>query len=124
MKRGGVAGNRGGRGQPKPSALHEIQGTARKDRHDAAREPSLRVDLRDPPPGMSLRQIETWRRMIGVMCAGVIKEPDADALRLYCELEERHNDAEMRRRELDGVMFIENGAGTLAVHPIHRILNE
>jgi P27 family predicted phage terminase small subunit len=69
---------------PKPIALHEAQGTFRKDRH------SKKVDFGDadlsPPPFLVGLEKKEWQRVAPILAAsGLLRDADRSMLAAYCE---------------------------------------
>src|SRR4249919_1486669 len=79
---------------PKPTALHKLHGTARKDRHaNRAAEPTPLADLGEPPPELTDSQQAVWSHAVRHMPAGVLKSLDCDVFLVWVETVDRYRTA-------------------------------
>jgi P27 family predicted phage terminase small subunit len=119
-----MRGNRGG-GRPKPTALHELHGTARKDRHaKRAAEPKPVGD----PDWFAPGELEQWQYAIKNTPAGVVKLLDRNALILWCEASERHRLAMLALAETNRRYpkrpYLVIKKGVLAVSPLVAVIDK
>jgi P27 family predicted phage terminase small subunit len=89
--------------RPKPTALHQLQGTLNPTRHgrDRSREPIPLGDLDEPPHDLTDSQEAIWRYAVANMPRGVMKRIDRDMLRIWVEASDRHNTARLMQAMLD-----------------------
>ena len=71
----------------KPTKLHVVSGTYRKDRHaDRAGEPEVIEPLGDPPSGWRPTAKVLWHELAGQVPEGVATKADRVAFELLCRL--------------------------------------
>jgi P27 family predicted phage terminase small subunit len=90
--------------KPKPTALHELQGTFNATRHgrDRAGEPEALGDgLSEPPDFLSEGQREAWLYAIRFAPAGVLKPIDRNVLLIWCQAEDSFRRAMAAQSILD-----------------------
>jgi P27 family predicted phage terminase small subunit len=113
---------------PKPTALHNLHGTARKDRHaKRAAEPVPLGDLTDAPDWFTPSQREGWEYAIRHCPRGVLKLLDRTALVLWVEAEDRHRgamiaQATLNRRAPDAPWLVKGPDG-LIMSPYVEIMD-
>ena len=114
---------------PKPTALHRLHGTLRKDRQGAKRaaEPVPLGDLVDAPDWFTPSQREGWDYAIRHCPKGVLKLIDRSALVLWVEAEDRHRgamiaQATLNRRAPDAPWLVKGPDG-LIVSPYVEIMD-
>lgn len=121
-----MTAGRGGR-PPKPTALHKIHGTARKDRNHRPLEPQPVGDLTDAPDWFTASQREGWEYAIRHCPRGVLKLLDRGALVLWVEAEDRHRAAMIAQATLNRrspeVPFLVKGPDGLMVSPYVEIID-
>lgn len=124
-----MRGNRGG-GTPKPTALHKLHGTARRDRHaKRAAEPVPVGDLTgDAPEWFGHGEREQWDYAIKNTPAGVVKLLDRNALIMWCEASERHRLAMLALAETNRRYpkrpYLVLKKGVLAVSPLVVVIDK
>lgn len=72
----------------KPTAIHQLNGTYRKDRHgDPAQELKIDEELPSPPQWLDAIAIREWNRIVDVMSEHkVLRATDFAILAIYCSL--------------------------------------
>jgi P27 family predicted phage terminase small subunit len=90
--------------RPKPTALHELQGTLNATRHKhRALEPVAPGPALDAPPDwLSPSQQEGWRYAIAHAPKDLLKPIDRTVLLVWVEAEDRHRRACMAQAAIDG----------------------
>jgi P27 family predicted phage terminase small subunit len=81
--------------------LHQLHGTARKDRNSNPLEPMPLGDLSEPPSWMTDAQQDGWRYAIQHCPKGLLKLLDRGVLTLWVEAEDRHRSASMAQARLN-----------------------
>jgi P27 family predicted phage terminase small subunit len=78
-------GNRGGR-PPKPTALHQLEGTYNPSRHGRKRasEPQPTGNLDEPPDWLNDSQRDAWHYAIANAPAYLLKKLDREMLAIWC----------------------------------------
>ena len=119
-----MAGKPGRSGRrPKPTALHRLQGTYRKDRHGGGLEvpPGGRRPRR--PRWLTGHAREAWDRLApDLHAAGVLTELDVGLLSCLCTMISRQRNA-LAILDREG-SFYTNARGRLVQHPAARIANQ
>ena len=89
--------------RPKPTALHELQGTLNSTRHAGrASEPEAPGDpLNEPPDWLTDSQKEGWRYAIAHAPRNLLKPIDRTVLVIWVEAEDRHRRAMIAQAILD-----------------------
>lgn len=111
---------------PKPTVLHKLHGTARKDRVREA-EPVPLGDLTEAPAWLTDSQREGWDYAIRHCPKGVLKLLDRSALVLWVEAEDRHRGAmiaqAMLNRRAPDAPWLVKGPDGLIVSPYVEIID-
>lgn len=113
---------------PKPTALHKLHGTARKDRHaKRTAEPQPLGDLTEAPEWFNATQREGWDYAIRHCPKGVLKLLDRSALVMWVEAEDRHRgamiaQATLNRRAPDAPWLVKGPEG-LIMSPYVEIID-
>lgn len=123
----GTIGNRGG-AKPKPTLLHQLHGTARKDRNSNPYEPMPLGDLTEPPNWMTDSQQDGWRYAIQHCPRGLLKLLDRGVLTLWVEAEDRHRNASMAQARLNergpDLPYLVKGPEGLMVSPYVEVIDK
>jgi P27 family predicted phage terminase small subunit len=113
---------------PKPTVLHKLHGTARRDRHaKRAAEPAPLGDLIEAPNWLTPSQREGWDYAITHCPKGVLKLLDRSALVMWVEAEDRHRgamiaQATLNRRAPDAPWLVKGPEG-LIMSPYVEIID-
>ena len=107
---------------PKPTALKELEGTARKDRA-TTNEPRPDVRIPSTPNWLGKDAKREWRRITKELEAvGMISQLDRTTLALYCQALEEYLEA-AAEVDKEGLTAI-TSKGTLIQHPVVGIRND
>lgn len=100
--------------KPKPTALHELHGTLRKQRHQHRLdgEPVPSSDIGSAPEWMTGDQKDQWDHAVQYAPRGVLKQIDSGTLTVWVEAAERH-----RRACMAQSAFEEKWGGMVATTP-------
>lgn len=113
--------------KPKPTAMHELEGTLNATRHKTRKaEPQAPVELdRDPPAHLSPRQQDGWRYAMEHAPAGVLRRIDRGLLVAWVILEDRLTTAntELQRIDADATHpLLMRARGGVMVNPYMLII--
>lgn len=111
---------------PKPTNLHVLHGTARKDRHGNRIEPEPEVITEIPEAPESLREpgVKCWDKTAKILLGvKVLTDADLDTLESYCiayqTMLEANSDLDR-----DGLTQMNPTSGLLSPHPSVNIMNK
>jgi P27 family predicted phage terminase small subunit len=106
----------------KPTNLHILSGTHRKDRQNP-NEPAINPEIPDPPDHLSKFALVEWGRITPQLYRlGLLSQIDRPALAIYCQAYGRWKDAEEQLAQSSVV--IKTQSGNVIQNPLVGIANK
>lgn len=112
---------------PKPTVIHEIQGTKRKDRHVTARAGELNLSdsaLPEPPEWLCEEAKDEWFRLLtDGKYAKALRSADWTALSIYCQMWARFVQSEKSGEPMNAkyISTMVSLGGKLGLNPADRV---